>query len=681
MSDENTNKLEWTGERYVPEISGAIRLEHVHRYLLAREISRDKRVLDIACGEGYGADLLASVASHVIGVDNAPHVVAHASRRYTRPNVEFIHGACEAIPLPDDSVDIVVSFETLEHVQRQHDMMQEIRRVLRADGLLMISNPERHEYSEVLGNSNPYHVSELYRDEFERLLRSHFKHVAVSGQRVQGGSLVAPLDASTSSNFVTFPASTDLNAPLAEQGIRAPVYLLAIASDIPLPTLPTGLLDGGDFAWAADLQGLQSQVQGQCTVEIARRFGEVIELEGASIADIRGAFNRQAERVSAAVSTMAASEEQRDQAQRRIRELELLTGTLIAELQHTRAHAETIENQLLEGNARLAAAHSDLTASRAIAKAHATAEEWLERKAHRLEAEIEVQRRSLALSEEQLAVARAQLSDVQRQLTASQVLQAASQDQLARLDAQRISSEARVAASHEKLAHLRSLIFSLQTQIEVYEQSRSWRLTAPLRAARRLGRATSRGASPISDLHQVLADESVEVASPSPGGPLAPGVVTRAAPAAVVESAVGPSRECIAAGGSATRSASKAGLQGDDRRLHTIESRGSRRNADQADRLLPAAVPSDSGKRRVVGQGVHRVDVGDARQAAVRRALPTASAGRARVLRFAAAGHPATPDRAGEAPWHSRVLLLPLLVPREEAAPTAARSVPRCTRA
>lgn len=496
MSAEDKDPLAWTGERYVPKVAGNIRLEHLHRYLIARELSHDKRVLDIACGEGYGSDILATVAGHVVGVDIVDDVIMHASSRYTRPNLEFKQGACEAIPLPDHSVDVVVSFETLEHIRFHDDMMREVRRVLCAGGLLVISNPERHEYSEVLGNQNPYHVSELYRDEFERLLWSYFRHVAVGGQRVRGGSIVGPLDESTNTSFASFPFSTtDVDRV---QGVQAPVYLLALASDEPLPAMPVGLLEGGDFVWAPDLANLLSQVQGQCAEELSRRLGDAVQLDGASIEAIRAEFTRQVDRVSDVVRLLAAHEEKHNEAERYIKEFDALRAALSADLERARTHTQTVGSQILEANrklseelealrgtpgaeierarmhalavgsqlleanarlseanARLAAASSGLAASRAIAKAHAAAEEWLERKVHRLEANLEAQRdREGRLTED--------VSHLQAQLTGSQA----------------------------QINHLQAQFVALQAQVDVYEHSRSWRLTAPLRAARRFGRVT-----------------------------------------------------------------------------------------------------------------------------------------------------------------------------------------------
>ncbi len=287
----------WTGERYVPEIGGNIRFEHLHRYLIARELSRNKRVLDIACGEGYGAAILASVASHVVGVDIAGDVVAQASSAYAAPNVEFIEGSCEAIPLPDHAVDVVVSFETIEHVGDHQGMMRDIRRVLRPGGLLVMSSPDRCEYSDAIGTRNPFHVKELDREELERLLRSYFSNVALAGQRIQGGSIVGPLDESTRSRFVSFP-SADSNAT-GVRGMHAPVYLLALASDEGLPAMPVGLLDGGAFTWQSNLEELLSQAHAQCAVEIGRRLGDVVRLGGATTETIRAEFIRQVDRVSA----------------------------------------------------------------------------------------------------------------------------------------------------------------------------------------------------------------------------------------------------------------------------------------------------------------------------------------------------------------------------------------------
>lgn len=224
--------LPWTGERYVPELGGDIGLEHVHRYLLARHLATDKVVLDLASGEGYGSALLSEVAERVIGIDIAPDVIAHARKQYRRKNLVFEQGSCSAVPLPDASVDLIVSFETLEHISEHEQMMRECRRVLKPGGVLCISSPDRHEYTEVLGTKNPYHAKELTTDGFAALLRDHFSEVRLFGQRVRYGSLVGPIGGEQA-QMVSFEGH---DSQIEETpGHARPLYIIAYASDAPLP--------------------------------------------------------------------------------------------------------------------------------------------------------------------------------------------------------------------------------------------------------------------------------------------------------------------------------------------------------------------------------------------------------------------------------------------------------------
>ena len=179
--------LPWTGERFIPSLGGQIRHEHLHRYALCLEIVRDRDVLDIACGEGYGSAILAKTARSVVGVDIAEQAVDHARRAYgDLRGLRFAAGRADAIPLPDASVDVVVSFETIEHHDRHEEMLAEIHRVLRPGGRLVISSPDRPVYSASATERNEYHVKELDRAEFEALLRRYFRHVGLS---IRGGAI------------------------------------------------------------------------------------------------------------------------------------------------------------------------------------------------------------------------------------------------------------------------------------------------------------------------------------------------------------------------------------------------------------------------------------------------------------------------------------------------------------
>jgi ubiquinone/menaquinone biosynthesis C-methylase UbiE len=239
-------------ERYSPEMKGNIEIEHVHRYAIALELARGKRVLDIASGEGYGASLLSRGAAQVIGVDIAEDTIAHADTTYAHATLEFRLGSCASIPVDDHSIDLVVSFETIEHHDQHEAMMREIRRVLRAEGVLLISTPDKREYSDVPGYRNPFHAKELYLDEFKGLLTRWFDNVRFCGQRVVAGSCIVPLERACPAPFVTFAGSA--RRVEATNGVRAPLYLLALASNGPLPDLPIGLFEGDAFLWESDHQ-------------------------------------------------------------------------------------------------------------------------------------------------------------------------------------------------------------------------------------------------------------------------------------------------------------------------------------------------------------------------------------------------------------------------------------------
>ena len=137
MSDD----LTFTGERFVPGVGGEIVYEHVHRYAFARRYADGKRVLDAACGEGYGSALLATVAREVTGVDIDEPTIAHARQTYQAiGNLTFVKGSATELPLPDASVDRVLSSLMLHHLDEDERgrALREVRRVLRPGGQLHV---------------------------------------------------------------------------------------------------------------------------------------------------------------------------------------------------------------------------------------------------------------------------------------------------------------------------------------------------------------------------------------------------------------------------------------------------------------------------------------------------------------------------------------------------------------
>lgn len=190
--NESASELQWTGERYIPSINGDIEIEHLHRYSFALNYVSMKDVLDIASGEGYGSNILAEVAKTVVGVDISNEAVYHAQSKYLKPNLRFCQGDCTRIPLANNSIDVVVSFETIEHHDQHDAMLIEIKRVLRPNGLILISTPDR-DYHGAYSRDNEFHVKELNKFEFQELLDHHFNYHYLFSQRVRYGSLICPM--------------------------------------------------------------------------------------------------------------------------------------------------------------------------------------------------------------------------------------------------------------------------------------------------------------------------------------------------------------------------------------------------------------------------------------------------------------------------------------------------------
>jgi ubiquinone/menaquinone biosynthesis C-methylase UbiE len=159
MSDSD-HHIELSGERFVPEyFSGEIAAEHYHRYIFAREfVNNGIVILDIAYGDGYGSSLLANIAGRVIGVDISRDALLAAEQKYSKQNIEFMIGSCVDIPLPSCAVDMIVIFETIEHIAEHDAMLRELKRVLVPGGLLAMSSPDKYRYPISPGYRNPFHV-------------------------------------------------------------------------------------------------------------------------------------------------------------------------------------------------------------------------------------------------------------------------------------------------------------------------------------------------------------------------------------------------------------------------------------------------------------------------------------------------------------------------------------------
>ena len=226
-----------------------------------------RRVVDVACGEGYGAAFLGKVAAEVVGVDSSVEAIEHASKAYGSPNVVFHAADAASIPVEDGYADVVVSFETIEHLDDQPAFVAEVARILRPDGLLdpLHAGPRGVPGAE----ANPFHVHELDRAELTALLERHFARVVVGGQRSDAGSSIAfpaSVESPAAASFFDRAGAGELPR-LGE--LPAPVYLIALATNGALPEAGSSTLFDSHY--------------------LPRLHGRVSELESDAQARARGA--------------------------------------------------------------------------------------------------------------------------------------------------------------------------------------------------------------------------------------------------------------------------------------------------------------------------------------------------------------------------------------------------------
>jgi GT2 family glycosyltransferase/ubiquinone/menaquinone biosynthesis C-methylase UbiE/glycosyltransferase involved in cell wall biosynthesis len=294
MEGYNRN-MKFTGERFIPSEQGRIRLEHYHRYATVLDLVTEKVVLDLACGEGYGSALMSEVAHSVTGLDLADEAISHASSTYAfRNNLKFLQGSAHALPLSEASFDVVVSFETIEHLVEQAELLAEIRRVLRPEGVLVVSSPNRPIYSEQSGEHNEFHAKELDFYEFDELLKSQFPAVAYYGQRLMMGSVIQSMQGGQGSYHAWHDDGVSIKPNAAQ--LSEPVYFLAVCSinERHLPSLDPSVIypEKNDLVnhyvgfakWAQSLDKTVNERDGQISVlnqAVNERDGQISVLNQA----------------------------------------------------------------------------------------------------------------------------------------------------------------------------------------------------------------------------------------------------------------------------------------------------------------------------------------------------------------------------------------------------------------
>ena len=220
--------MEFTGERFIPEkTDGIIATEHYHRYLAVIEFLKknsDKVVLDAASGSGYGTNLMSKFSKKVYGIDISIEAVEYAKNNFSRDNIEFLNSSIESLPFEDNTIDVIVSFETIEHVDltAQNKFLNEINRVLKKDGVLIISTPNKEVYSDMVNYNNEYHVSEFTKTGFLEFLNQNFEFTRIYNQKFEIFSEI--------SEYQTEEKYTKLELDSTKDTLEK--YLIAVCSNI-----------------------------------------------------------------------------------------------------------------------------------------------------------------------------------------------------------------------------------------------------------------------------------------------------------------------------------------------------------------------------------------------------------------------------------------------------------------
>jgi SAM-dependent methyltransferase len=187
--------MEFTGERVIPgQTDPDLLNEHMARYAFAERLAGSKRILDAGCGIPYGSAFLARTAARVFALDASREPLHEGRREYAAGNVFYVQGDCSNLPLADASIEVVVAFEVIEHLENWRGLLEEARRVLIPGGQLLVSTPNRLYYGESRDTPNEFHVHEFDFEEFQAELGRVFPHTSIFLQNHTDAIAFTPLD-------------------------------------------------------------------------------------------------------------------------------------------------------------------------------------------------------------------------------------------------------------------------------------------------------------------------------------------------------------------------------------------------------------------------------------------------------------------------------------------------------
>jgi len=174
----NNPKLKFTGERLIPHQPELMNLfqEHITRYMFCTQFVKNKSVLDAGCGTGYGSYLLSQQgAKSVIGIDNSKEAIQYAQNNFKDKKLKFIEDDSTKSNLSDSSINVVVAFELIEHLENPKSFISDVNRILKKNGLFILSTPNKITYNA----ANPFHHKEYTENELVNFLKKSFSNVSI----------------------------------------------------------------------------------------------------------------------------------------------------------------------------------------------------------------------------------------------------------------------------------------------------------------------------------------------------------------------------------------------------------------------------------------------------------------------------------------------------------------------
>ena len=159
--------------------------EHLHRYEeVIKSLSGNETILDIACGSGFGTHLLSTHSTgKVFGGDLSTEAINLCDNSYNKDNLSYEIMDGTKLKFEDNTFDVVVSFETIEHTTRFHEMIKELKRVIKPNGIIYLSTPNIKINSPTGIVTNPYHTQEWDYVEFYKIINKHFNSYKIFGQK------------------------------------------------------------------------------------------------------------------------------------------------------------------------------------------------------------------------------------------------------------------------------------------------------------------------------------------------------------------------------------------------------------------------------------------------------------------------------------------------------------------